>query len=249
LKRQLRQEINVLPELKEMEPQCARQATLEAKLQTLPGKKVNIKAIQDWVSKRTATLVSTPAVLIDSEMLTTTPGQLGEKESALIKKYSTQTIPTAAIAIVPQLIVFMATTQVLHFACQPPTPLDSESFFTLSTLIHPDTTTVLPVALGLITLINFETMHWWWRPYLKQSQFDAMREASEKRVSPERQGEQVVAVKFTSADRSGARYWLTRTGLRGVTIFRLLWAATEPGVRLFLHPRSFFSKFTSSFRL
>jgi inner membrane protein COX18 len=65
--------------------------------------------------------------------------------------------------MIPQLAnlpVFMLSTIVYQSACAPPSPLDSESVFTLTSLTATDPTGALPIMVGLLTLANVETSHW-----------------------------------------------------------------------------------------
>jgi len=67
---------------------------------------------------------------------------------------------TMVIPILTQLPLFMGFSIVLTRLSQAPTPFDSESFLTLSTLAHTDPTATLPIVLGLITLANVESSRW-----------------------------------------------------------------------------------------
>lgn len=59
-----------------------------------------------------------------------------------------------------QLPLFVFGTMLCSRFATKPTPLEDESFLTLTSLAHPDATGVLPIALGLVTLANVETGHW-----------------------------------------------------------------------------------------
>lgn len=64
------------------------------------------------------------------------------------------------VPAVTQLPLFVLSTIFFSNLAVRPTPLDSESFLTLSSLARPDPTATLPIALGLTTLANVETAHW-----------------------------------------------------------------------------------------
>lgn len=58
------------------------------------------------------------------------------------------------IAQAPPFILLSLT---LIRASTDPTPLDSESFMTLTTLAHPDSTMMIPILVGLVTVANVES--------------------------------------------------------------------------------------------
>jgi inner membrane protein COX18 len=65
--------------------------------------------------------------------------------------------------LIPQLTylpVFILSSVVYQNACAPPSPLDSESVFTLTSLTTTDPTGTLPIVIGLLTLANVETSQW-----------------------------------------------------------------------------------------
>lgn len=64
------------------------------------------------------------------------------------------------IGPISQLPVFVMGTVVFKQLAMEPTPFDSESFLTLTTLNHPDPTWTLPICLGVITMANVELSHW-----------------------------------------------------------------------------------------
>ncbi|KAH8830506.1 60Kd inner membrane protein-domain-containing protein [Flagelloscypha sp. PMI_526] len=62
--------------------------------------------------------------------------------------------------IVVQLPIFFLATWVFYDACTAGSPLEMESFATLSTLTRPDATMTLPVLYGFITMIDIESSGW-----------------------------------------------------------------------------------------
>lgn len=64
------------------------------------------------------------------------------------------------VPAIAQLPVFVLGTVMLQRLSVAPTPFDSESFLTLTTLMHPDATLTLPVVLGMLTMANVESSNW-----------------------------------------------------------------------------------------
>jgi hypothetical protein len=86
--------------------------------------------------------------------------KLRERTKELCKKHNCTQWVTIAGNIATQFPPFMLLSVVLHHASQAPTPLDSESFLTLTTLTHPDTTFFVPILVGIATLANIEVNGW-----------------------------------------------------------------------------------------
>lgn len=97
---------------------------------------------------------------------------LTTRRKQLFSQYHCSPGFTMAIPIITQVPLFMGFSIVLNRLSQAPTPFDSESFLTLSTLAHADPTATLPIALGLVTLANVESSRWFIT--------DAQRERQEK---------------------------------------------------------------------
>ena len=86
--------------------------------------------------------------------------QLETRQKEIFKKYSCSPTLTMLIPAVSQLPLFVFSTALFSSVATRPTPLDDESFLTLTSLARPDPTGTLPVVLGLVTLANVETAGW-----------------------------------------------------------------------------------------
>jgi mitochondrial inner membrane protein COX18 len=140
--------------------------------------------------------------------------QLTMRRKELFKQYKCSPLPSIVIPALAQLPVFVGFTVVLSRLSIDPTPFDSESFFTLSTLAHPDPTMALPVILGFLTMANVESGNW----VLNAAEREQIRKADQKRVS---EGGK-------SRLHPGK---ILKTFLRGLSIVRIIIAAMTPGVR------------------
>jgi mitochondrial inner membrane protein COX18 len=98
---------------------------------------------------------------------------------------------------------------------QPPTPFDSESFFTLTSLALPDPTNMLPLLTGIITLANVESSQWFRTSEQKERDKKVETWTAERRA----RGETVIRPKdiFINA-------------LRGLSIVRIIIGFSLPGV-------------------
>jgi len=105
-----------------------------------------------------------------------------------------------------------------------PTPFDSESFLTLTTLAHPDLTMTLPIILGILTMANVESSNWVMNAAERERERQ-MEERAVKRVGVDGQ----LQIKPKS---------LIRSGLRLLSVGRIIIAAMAPGVSC---PTSFLS--------
>ena len=97
-----------------------------------------------------------------------------------------------------------------------PTPFDSESFLTLTTLAHPDPTMTLPIILGVLTMANVESSNWVMNAAERERERQ-MEERAAKRVGVDGQ----LQIKPKS---------LIRSGLRLLSVGRIIIAAMAPGV-------------------
>ena len=81
-----------------------------------------------------------------------------------------------------QLPVFVLTSAVLAQASRSPTPFDSESFLTLTSLAHADPTATLPIVLGIVTLANVESSRWFMTEEEKERERKVDQWTAEKRA-------------------------------------------------------------------
>ena len=148
-----------------------------------------------------------------------TPQATARRKELLAQHHASPT-PTIVLPVVTQLPLFVGTTMVLSHASSAPTVLDSEAFFTLTSLAHADSTLTLPIMLGLITLANVESARWFVSAEVLQ------REAQVAKWTAERpaRGEQILEPRKIS-----------QSALRILSVGRILIAAMVPGVSLTLH--------------
>jgi inner membrane protein COX18 len=118
--------------------------------------------------------------------------------------------------VLSQLPVFVLTTAVLAKLSQPPTPFDSESFLTLTTLAHADPTTTFPIVLGIITMANVESSRWMMSEEEQEREKKVNQWSAEKRA----QGHRIVEPKKH-----------LQSALRLLSVGRILLGALVPGVR------------------
>lgn len=121
---------------------------------------------------------------------------------------------TMAIPIITQVPLFMGFSIVLNRLSQAPTPFDSESFLTLSTLAHADPTATLPIALGLITLANVESSRWFITDAQRERQ-EKVQKWKEDRVA---RGETVIEPQK-----------IIKSALRLISVGRIVVATMVPG--------------------
>ncbi|EIM88325.1 uncharacterized protein STEHIDRAFT_55480 [Stereum hirsutum FP-91666 SS1] len=136
------------------------------------------------------------------------------KRNELFRKYKCTPFATMLIPPLSQLPLFALTSVTLSHACQAPTILDSESFLTITSLSHPDPTTALPIALGLISLANVESAKWW------------VSDVARERLEVERK-------KKEENEKRGVREIkpreLVQGALRALSVGRILLGALVPG--------------------
>lgn len=143
--------------------------------------------------------------------------QVTARRNELFAEYRCQPMTTMAIPLLTQLPVFIGGSIVFAHVSQHPTPLDSESFLTLSTLVHPDPTAALPIALGFITLANVESSRWFMTDQQREREAK-VREWKEERIA---KGERVIEPQK-----------IVKSALRLISVGRILIATMVPGVEL-----------------
>lgn len=118
--------------------------------------------------------------------------------------------------IVTQLPLFVGTSMVLsHATSTAATVLDSEAFFTLTSLAHPDATLTLPIMLGMITLANVESARWFVSAEVLEREQKVAAWTAERRA----RGESILEPRK-----------IYQTSLRIMSVARILIAAMVPGV-------------------
>ena len=120
-----------------------------------------------------------------------------------------------AIPALTQLPVFVFSSLVVSRLTQPPSVLDSETFLTLTSLVNPDPTAVIPVLIGMITFANVESAKWFISDAQKSRQEKVEKWNAEKRA----RGDTVIEPKK-----------IVQNALRVMSVGRILIAAMVPGV-------------------
>jgi inner membrane protein COX18 len=82
-----------------------------------------------------------------------------------------------------------------------PTPLDSESFLSISSLAHPDPLFAFPILIGIITMANVESSVWFRRDILNEREKKYNERVEERR----KKGEKLVTIpSWTNLMRYGS---------------------------------------------
>ncbi|KAH7914208.1 60Kd inner membrane protein-domain-containing protein [Hygrophoropsis aurantiaca] len=191
-RRQWRAEEQVLPVLEALKPVVSKKILTEMKTAKVRGTKEELQAMH---SKRMKAI-------------------LGPRRDELFSEYRCRPGWTMAIPPLTQLPLFMGMSVVLSRLCQSPTPFDSESFFTLSTLAHTDPTAVLPIALGFITFANVESSRW----FITDAQREREKKVQQWKADKAAQGHTVLEPQK-----------IIKSTLRIVSVGRILVALMVPG--------------------
>ncbi|KIJ56605.1 hypothetical protein M422DRAFT_149248, partial [Sphaerobolus stellatus SS14] len=86
---------------------------------------------------------------------------LKEKRDELFKIHRCSPMVTILVPTMVQIPIFVGLSTIfLHAANMPGSVLRDESFWTLQSLAHPDTTMALPVIVGLLSIATVETSRW-----------------------------------------------------------------------------------------
>jgi inner membrane protein COX18 len=136
-------------------------------------------------------------------------------QKRLLAEHSATPWVTVLLPVAAQLPVFVLSTVVVARACAPGSPRDAEAFLSLTSLTHVDPTAALPIALGLVTLANVESSSW----FASAAQAERARNTAEWAAARRARGENVLET---------GKY--IKSGLRLLSVGRILWAATVPGV-------------------
>ncbi|GBE79688.1 60Kd inner membrane protein-domain-containing protein [Sparassis latifolia] len=151
---------------------------------------------------------------IKKEMQKRARALLKTRRAELNSLHGCSPIPTVVIPPLTQLPLFVGFSMMLSRISHPPTVLDSESFFTLTSLAHSDPTVTLPIVLGLVTLANVESAHW----FLSATALERQKKVEQWTADRRAKGEVVVEPRK-----------IVQTALRSLSIARILIAAVVPG--------------------
>lgn len=190
--RQRRAEEEVIPIISSLKPGVSKLVFSEMQKAGVRGTKEQIQAAH---GKRVKQLLTT-------------------RQKQLFSEYHCSPGFTMAIPIITQVPLFMGFSIVLNRLSQAPTPFDSESFLTLSTLAHADPTATLPIALGLITLANVESSRWFITDAQRERQ-EKVQKWKEDRVA---RGETVIEPQK-----------IIKSALRLISVGRIVVATMVPG--------------------
>ncbi|KAG5639282.1 hypothetical protein H0H81_004943 [Sphagnurus paluster] len=182
-----------LPELQRIKPLVSKQVLEEMKSQKIRGDKAYLTEVH---KKRSIEVLKTA-------------------RTQIFKKYKCQPLPSIIIPPLTQLPVFILGTIMLGRLSLDPTPFDSESFLTLSTLAHPDPTMTLPIVLGILTMVNVESGNW---------VMNAAERQRERQIEEKHAQAQAEAGKPTIKPKAVIKFFM-----RGLSIFRIIIAAIAPG--------------------
>ena len=126
-----------------------------------------------------------------------------------------------AIPIISQIPLFVTSTMFFSNLAHRPTPLDDESFWTLTSMARPDPTATIPIALGLVTLANVETSQW----FIGEEKRERTRVAQEAKERREKELES--KGNLTLQPRS-----IIQGGLRVFSVARIIIGTMVDGVSL-----------------
>lgn len=171
------------------------------------------KFLQEFHAKRSIELVGRFHIGWDYAL---TSSQLTARRKELFKIHKCRPLPSIIIPPLSQLPIFIIGTIVFGRLSLDPTPFDSESFLTLTTLAHPDPTMTLPILLGVITMANVESSNW----VMNAAERERSRQIEEKNAKIRAEGGQPNIEPKK----------LIKSGLRLLSVGRILIAAITPGV-------------------
>jgi inner membrane protein COX18 len=154
---------------------------------------------------------------------------LTARRDQLFEEHACRPLPTIVIPVLTQLPLFVLTSAVLAQLSKSPTPFDSESFLTLTTLAHPDPTAALPVILGIVTLANVESSRW----FMSEEEREREKKVNEWNATKRAQGHLIIEPKKH-----------IQSSLRLLSVGRILLGSLVPGVRTFF---SFFQNFRTHY--
>ncbi|KAG6873756.1 hypothetical protein C0995_011575 [Termitomyces sp. Mi166 len=197
-RRAVRMEEHALPELEKMKPIVSKQVFEVMKSKGVRGDKEYLKKYHKERSIEALTVA-----------------QLTQIRKDLFKRYSCSPIPSILAPPIVQLPVFVLGTVMLQRLSLEPTPFDSESFLTLTTLTHPDPTLTLPIVLGMLTMANVESSNW----FMNAAERERVRKIEEQDAKALAEGGQP-KIRPKSVIKSG---------LRILSVARIAVCAMMPG--------------------
>ncbi|CAK5275620.1 unnamed protein product [Mycena citricolor] len=136
------------------------------------------------------------------------------EQKRLIAQHKCHPVLSMAVSPLSQLPVFVVMSIMFNRLAQDPTPFDSEAFFTLTTLNHPDQTWTLPIILGMVTMANVESNNWLMSAY----QRERLRKAEEHRQKLAASGQMTIRPQR-----------VVKSVLNVLSVARILLAAISPG--------------------
>ncbi|KAF5344125.1 hypothetical protein D9758_008847 [Tetrapyrgos nigripes] len=134
----------------------------------------------------------------------------------LAKQHRCRPLFTSLISPLAQAPVFVFVSMMFsHLARNPASCFDSESFLTLTTLVHPDETFTLPIVLGLLTMANVEASTWVMTPAER-----AKLAENEAKLREQTQNDGIRRYRPQS---------MIKSALRGLSVVRVGLCAIAPG--------------------
>ncbi|KAJ7498818.1 60Kd inner membrane protein-domain-containing protein [Mycena latifolia] len=141
--------------------------------------------------------------------------KVAAEQKRLIAEHNCHPLLSMLASPASQLPVFFIMTTMFNRLAQDPTPFDSEAFFTLTTLNHPDETWGLPIILGITTMATVQSRNWL---------ISAVEQERLRRIE-ERQAQQQAATGKPVINRRNA----STTVLNVLSVARIVLAALSPG--------------------
>ncbi|KAK7061809.1 60S ribosomal protein L6 [Favolaschia claudopus] len=187
----------VLPEVERLKPIISKQVLDEMKQQGMRKEDLVVSKLQQMHLSRMMQRVKT-------------------EQKRLIAEHKCSPVLSMIASPASQLPVFVLMSMVFNrLAKDPMTPFDSEAFFTLTTLNHPDPTWAIPIILGFVTMANVESNNW----LMTAFQRDRLRKADEYRAKMMAQGQKFVL----------QPHKIIKTALYGLSVGRIVLAGLSPG--------------------
>ncbi|KAF8745929.1 hypothetical protein AX14_004233 [Amanita brunnescens Koide BX004] len=185
----------VLPQVEKLKPVVSKQVLEDMKRERIRGDKEILRKIH---TERSIALLTT-------------------HRRELFAKHRCRPLPSVVLPTLSQLPFFVITTIALGRLSVDPTPFDSESFATLSTLAHPDPTMTLPILLGILTMANVESSSW----VMTAAERERTRQIQER--NDKNNAELGTKARIIQPQK------IVKTTLRFLSVVRIIIAAMTPG--------------------